>query len=461
MASCRQEIREIVPESIAEELQIEPGDELVSIDGQQVEDIFDYQFLIQNPYIEVLIRKKESEEEWLLEIEKEPEEDLGIIFDSGLMDAYHACHNRCIFCFIDKNPPGMRNTLYFKDDDARLSFLQGNYITLTNMRQKDIDRIIRYRMEPINISFHTTDPELRVQMLRNRHAGESLQYVKQLAEAGIEMNGQIVLCRGVNDGEHLDRTIEDLTAFLPYLKSLSVVPVGITRYREGLYPLSAFTAEEAGRIIKQIENWQDRIYAVYGTHFVHAADEFYLQSGFPLPDEDNYDGYPQLENGVGRMRLLSDDIDAELAERAGDTRTDRVSLASGMLVGKFLEGQLEKIRKLYPGVRVFYYPIRNMFYGESITVTGLVTGGDLIQQLKGQELGDRLLLPGHMLRQGENVFLDDVTVEEVETALSVPVEVIEPEGASLCRAILGEEKEITHKRRQMYEQTDRSDRRQA
>ena len=461
MAAGRQKIRDILPGSIAEEMQIGPGDELVSIDGQPVEDVFDYQFLIQDAYIEVLVRKADTEEEWLLEIEKDPEEDLGIVFESSLMDSYRSCQNRCIFCFIDQNPPGMRETLYFKDDDARLSFLQGNYVTLTNMRPEDIERIIRYRMEPINISFHTTEPELRVRMLRNRKAGDCLEYARQLAEAGIGMNGQIVLCRGINDGEHLDRTIEDLGALMPHLKSLSVVPVGLTKYRDGLYPLELFSAEEARRVVRQVQAWQEKFHAEYGTHFVHAADEFYLQSGEPLPPEETYDGYPQLENGVGMTRLLIEEMDAELAGRSGDGRKLTVSLATGTLVRDVMEAQLEKIRQLYPQAEILYYPVRNDFYGEQITVTGLVTGGDLIRQLRGRELGERLLVPCHMLRDGEDVFLDDVTTEEVEKELSVPVRVVDPDGSSLCRCILGEDQQITHKRRQMYEQTDRSDRRQA
>ena len=461
MSADRLKIRKIIPGSIAEELQIEVGDELVSIGGQPVEDVFDYRFLTQDPYIEVLIRKQDSGEEWILEIEKEPEEDLGMEFGSGLMDSYRACCNRCIFCFIDQNPPGMRKTLYFKDDDARLSFLQGNYVTLTNMRQKDVDRIIRYRMEPINISIHTTDPELRVRMLRNRRAGECLGYMNQLAEAGIEMNGQIVLCRGINDGPRLDQTIRDLTAYLPFLRSVSVVPVGLTRYRKDLFPLEPFSEEDSRQVIRQVHAWQDKIRSEHGVHFIHAADEFYLQAGEPLPEEERYDGYLQLENGVGRMRLLQEEIETELAGRRGDDREITVSLATGMLVRSFLAEQLAKISRLYPRTAVRYYPVRNDFYGERITVTGLVTGSDLIRQLKGRELGSRLLIPGHMLRAGENVFLDDVSVEDVERELQVPASVVEPDGISLCRAVLGEEQQTAHRRRQIYEQTDRSDRGQA
>lgn len=459
----RQIIHKIVPGSIAEEMNIEAGDELLSIDGQPVLDVFDYRFLIREEYIEVLIRKKEDGEEWLLEIEKDEEEDLGIVFASDLMDSYRSCRNKCIFCFIDQNPPGMRETLYFKDDDARLSFLQGNYVTLTNMKEEDIERIIRYRMEPINISFHTTDSELRCRMLHNRFAGESLQHVRKLADAGLEMNGQIVLCKGVNDGEQLDRTIRDLTAYLPALRSVSVVPVGLTKYREGLYPLEPFNKEDAKTLLEQIRQWQEKLYPEWGIHFVHASDEWYLTAEEPFPEDDAYDGWPQLENGVGAMRLLDSEITEELEQRTGDDRQRRVTLATGTLITPVIQRQIEKIRRVYPGLTVQHVPVRNDFYGNLITVSGLVTGGDLIAQLRamqeqGADLGACLVIPCHMLRAGENVFLDDVTTEDVEQALGLPVVVAEADGADLCRCILGENPEQTHKRRQNYEQTDRCDR---
>lgn len=454
----KQIIQEVLPGSIAEEMNIEAGDELLSIGGQPVRDVFDYRFLIQEEYIEVLVRKKDIGEEWLLEIEKDESEDLGIVFENDLMDRYQSCRNRCIFCFIDQNPPGMRETLYFKDDDARLSFLQGNYVTLTNMKEEDIERIIRYRMEPINISFHTTDPELRCKMLHNRFAGDSLRHVRKLADAGLEMNGQIVLCKGINDGSNLDRTIRDLTAYLPALRSVSVVPVGLTKYRDGLYPLEPFTREDAVRLLEQVRNWQKIIYPEWGIHFIHASDEWYLTAEEPFPEDDVYDGWPQLENGVGAMRLLDTEISEELENRTGDGRKWSVTLATGTLITPVIRRQIEKIRQRYPGVSVQHVPVRNDFYGELITVTGLVTGGDLIAQLNGMELGEALLIPCHMLRAGENVFLDDVTTEDVEQALGVPVLVTEADGADLVRCILGENKTILHRRRQNYEQADRSDR---
>ena len=265
-------VKNVEAGSIAEELGIEPGDRLLAIDGQEIEDIFDYQFYEESEELLLLIEKADGEQ-WELEIEKDADESLGISFGEGLMDEYRSCRNRCIFCFIDQMPPGMRDTLYFKDDDSRLSFLQGNYITLTNMSDHDVERIVRYRLEPINISFHTTNPELRCRMLHNRFAGDALKKVDILYQGGIEMNGQIVLCRGVNDGEELERTIRDLTKYLPLLKSVSVVPVGLTRFREGLYPLEPFTREEAREVLRVIHRWQKKIYEEYGIHFIHAGDE--------------------------------------------------------------------------------------------------------------------------------------------------------------------------------------------
>ena len=321
-------VKNVEAGSIAEELGIEPGDRLLAIDGQEIEDIFDYQFYEESEELLLLIEKADGEQ-WELEIEKDADESLGISFGEGLMDEYRSCRNRCIFCFIDQMPPGMRDTLYFKDDDSRLSFLQGNYITLTNMSDHDVERIVRYRLEPINISFHTTNPELRCRMLHNRFAGDALKKVDILYQGGIEMNGQIVLCRGVNDGEELERTIRDLTKYLPLLKSVSVVPVGLTRFREGLYPLEPFTREEAGEVLRVIHRWQKKIYEEYGIHFIHAGDEWYLLAEEEVPEEERYDGYLQLENGVGMLRLLFNEFE-EGMERLGDgDRSGEISTATG------------------------------------------------------------------------------------------------------------------------------------
>ena len=446
-------IRAITPGSIAEELGIVPGDTLLSVNGEEIEDVLDYHYQTNDTYLELGIRK-ENGEEWILEIEKECDEEIGITFENEFMDQYRSCRNHCIFCFIDQMPPGMRPTLYFKDDDSRLSFLQGNYVTMTNMSDHEIDRIIKYHMSPINISFQTTNPKLRCKMLNNRFAGDIFPKVKRLFDAGIEMNGQIVLCKGYNDGEELERSIRDLTGYLPYLRSVSVVPVGLSRYREGLTPLLPFTREDARAVLRTIHAWQDRLFETWGLHFIHASDEWYLLAGEPLPEPDRYDGYLQLENGVGMLRLLEEEIEEELEIREGDDRKVRVSLATGKLAAPFLTNSMERIRQKYPNVEAKVYAITNTFFGERITVSGLITGKDLIEQLSGQNLGERLLIPCNMLRSGENVFLDDVTVEDVQNRLKVPVHVVEEPGSELVKAVLNEEKETVHRRRTMYEQAD-------
>ena len=433
-------VKNVEAGSIAEELGIEPGDRLLAIDGQEIEDIFDYQFYEESEELLLLIEKADGEQ-LELEIEKDADESLGISFGEGLMDEYRSCRNRCIFCFIDQMPPGMRDTLYFKDDDSRLSFLQGNYITLTNMSDHDVERIVRYRLEPINISFHTTNPELRCRMLHNRFAGDALKKVDILYQGGIEMNGQIVLCRGVNDGEELERTIRDLTKYLPLLKSVSVVPVGLTRFREGLYPLEPFTREEAREVLRVIHRWQKKIYEEYGIHFIHAGDEWYLLAEEEVPEEERYDGYLQLENGVGMLRLLFNEFE-EGMERLGDgDRSGEISAATGKLAYPYISRMADRIQERYPGVKVHVYCIRNDFFGERITVSGLITGQDIIAQLKGKELGSRLLLPCNMLKADEDVFLDDITVKEVSDALQVPVDIVKSSGQDLIDAILGPETE--------------------
>ena len=290
-------VKEVELGSIAEEMGIEPGDKLLSINDNEIEDVFDYHYLVNDEEIVLLIQKPDGEE-WELEIEKDYEEDLGIIFEQGLMDEYRSCRNKCIFCFIDQMPKGMRDTLYFKDDDSRLSFLQGNYITLTNMSDHDIDRIVKYHLEPINISFQTMNPELRCKMLHNRFAGEALKKVDKFYEGGIQMNGQIVLCKGINDGEELERSIRDLSKYLPLLQSVSVVPVGLTKFRDGLYPLEPFTSDDAREVIRIIEKWQKVFYEEYGLHFIHAGDEWYLNAGLELPEESRYDGYLKWRGNV-------------------------------------------------------------------------------------------------------------------------------------------------------------------
>ena len=432
----KHKISRIEPGSIADELGIEPGDLLLTVNDSVIEDVFDYHFLIHDEELVLLIEKPDGEE-WELEIEKDYDEDLGMEFEQGLMDEYRSCRNKCMFCFIDQMPEGMRETLYFKDDDSRLSFLQGNYVTLTNMSEHDIDRIIRYHLEPINISFHTTNPELRCKMLHNRFAGEALKKVDRLYEAGIEMNGQIVLCKGINDGEELERSIRDMSRYLPYLRSVSVVPVGLTRYREGLYPLKSFTKEEAKGVLEIIHRWQKKLFKEHGIHFIHAGDEWYLLAEEEIPEEERYDGYLQLENGVGMIRLLREECKEAFQALPGDEKSRRVSMATGLLAYPELCRIADMLKEKYPGTKVQIYPIRNDFFGEKITVSGLITGGDLIGQLKGKDLGERLLLPCNMFRSEEDVFLDDVTLAEVEEALQVRADIVKSSGQDLIDAILG------------------------
>ncbi len=436
----------MAPGSIAEELELAPGDLLLEINGNEIQDVFDYKYYEDSENMVMLVEKADGE---LWELETwHYHEDMGIVFENGLMSDYKSCCNKCIFCFIDQMPPGMRETLYFKDDDSRLSFLQGNYITLTNMKEEDIERIIRFHLAPINISVHTTNPGLRCRMLHNRFAGESLKKMDRLYEAQVPMNGQIVLCRGFNDGAELEKTIEDLSRYLPYMESLSVVPVGLSKFRDGLEPLEPFDRESAAEAIEIIERWQKKIVSEHGTHFVHASDEFYILAGRELPEEERYDGYPQLENGVGMLRLLDREVtdalkeleEEELPEALSPStmhKSETLSIATGRLAYPYLKKQVEKITGRYPEKKVCLYAVRNDFFGEMITVAGLLTGQDIMRQLAGKRLGERLLLPSCMFRSGEEVFLDDVTRTEVQNALQVPVNIVKSGGRDLVYGILG------------------------
>lgn len=430
-------IMAVTPGSIAEELELEPGDVLLTIDGEELEDIFDYDYMTDAESFVMVVRKANGEE-WELEIESGGE-DLGLTFENGLMSDYKSCSNKCIFCFIDQMPPGMRETLYFKDDDSRLSFLQGNYITLTNMKDKDIERIIRFHLAPINISVQTMNPELRCKMLHNRFAGEALKKIDRLYEAGTEMNGQIVLCRGVNDGKELAYTIEQLSKYAPVMQSVSVVPVGLSKYREGLYPLEPFTKEDACEVIDLIEKWQKINYERHGIHFIHASDEWYILAEREMPEEGRYDGYIQLENGVGMLRLLHEEVMDALDEKTDDGKEEELSIATGRLPYPYLDKLVKGIMKVYPGRKVHIYPIRNDFFGEKITVAGLITGQDLIAQLKDKPLGDRLILPSVMFKSGEEVFLDDITKTQAEDALQIPINIVKSSGYDLVDAILDPE----------------------
>lgn len=433
-------IEKIDDDSIAWELELEPGDRVLTINGNEIEDIFDYEYYINSEEILMEVEKQDGEI-WELEIEHNYE-DLGITFENGLMSEYRSCRNKCVFCFIDQMPPGMRDTLYFKDDDTRLSFLQGNYVTLTNLSEKDVERIIKFKLSPINISVHTTNPELRCKMLHNRFAGDALKIIDQLFAAQTPMNGQIVLCKGLNDGEELERTIRELSGYLPYMESLSVVPVGLSQYREGLYPLASFTKEDAVQTIDIIERWQNENFKKHGTHFVHASDEFYIMAERELPEESRYDGYIQLENGVGMLRLMSAEVQQCMMSLKGDDNSEEISVATGELAYEFLKEFIVQIQKKYPNRIVHLYKIKNEFFGEQITVTGLITGQDLIKQLTGKRLGSRLLLSSNMFRSGEEVFLDDITRQELENTLQVSVNIVKSSGQDFVLKVLNESQEL-------------------
>lgn len=425
--------------SIAEELGIEPGDILVSINGKPVLDVFDYRYLINDEYIEVGIKTIQGEE-CIAEIEKDYDEDLGIIFESGLMDNAKSCYNKCIFCFIDQLPKGMRDTLYFKDDDSRLSFLQGNYVTLTNMKQEDIDRIIYYHLSPINISVHTTDLELRKKMLNNKNADKVLDHMKALADAGIEMNLQIVLCNGINDGEVLEKSIKDLSQFYPHAKSLSVVPIGLTRYREGLYPMKPFEKSDSLKVIETIERWQNKLKKELGSSFVFIADEFYLKAEKEFPSYESYEDFPQIENGVGMISLMKEEFNEYFEKLDMDNVKEKtVSVATGTAAFEFIDSLCRKIMVKYPRVKIQVFPIQNNFFGGKISVSGLLCGCDIIEQLKDKELGEYLCLPQNLLRSGETTLLDNLTIEDLEKELNIKIRVSGDSGQEFIDTIISDD----------------------
>jgi putative radical SAM enzyme (TIGR03279 family) len=418
---------------------IEPGDVLLSIDDKQIEDIFDYRYLIDEDDFVMIIRKSNNEE-WELDIEKSYDENIGIQFENELMSDYKACHNDCNFCFVSQMPDGMRDTLYFKDDDYRLSILQGNYITLTNLTQHDVDRIIAYRLEPLNISIHTMNEKLRVDMLRNKFAGQSLKIMDQLKSAGITMNAQIVLCKNYNDKKELVYSIEALKKYLPYLQSLTIVPVGLSKYREKLTQFDPFTKEDAKEVIEIVEKYQNEAFEKHGFYYIQASDEWYAMAGKKIPESKRYDGFNQLENGVGMLRLLYEEVTEalELVDKTDDNIISErtISVATGTMAYPFISELVEKITNKFPGIKVHVYKIINDYFGDTVTVAGLVTGTDLIAQLKNKNLGEKVIIPINMLRTGENVFLDNITVAEVEKALSNKIDINDSDGKSFVDHIL-------------------------
>ncbi len=431
-----QRIVSVFPGSLAARSGIREGETLLSISGTPVLDLVDYQFLTARPSLELLLEGEDGARR-TVHIHKLTEESLGLTLESSLMSCPKTCANHCMFCFIEQMPPGMRPTLYFKDDDARLSFLMGNYMTLTNLSEREVQRIIHLHISPINVSVHATDPELRSFLLGNPRAGKTLEIMRRFADGGITMNCQIVSCPGVNDGPALDRTLRELSEMYPGVASVAIVPVGVTKFRDGLCPIAPYTQEQAAAVIAQVEAFGKTFMEKHGTRLAWCSDEFYLLAGLPLPEKSFYEDMAQLENGVGMLRLLLSQADMALDEpEVGELVP--FSVATGVSAAPFIDQILQKTKKQFPQLQGRVYPIRNRFFGETITVSGLVTGQDLIAQLKGQELGQRLLIPSNMLRAGESVFLDDVTVADVERELGVTVCPVDAEsGFDLVDAMLG------------------------
>ncbi len=423
-------------DSIAAQLGLDNGDTLISINGNEINDVIDYMFYSQN---ENIILCAECDGELVeFEIEKEVDEPLGINFETYLIDKQRSCKNKCIFCFIDQLPKGLRETLYFKDDDARLSFLMGNYITLTNLSDADIERICRMRISPINISVHTTNPELRVKMMSNPNAAKINDVLCRFADAGITMNCQIVLCRGVNDGEELKKSLADLKKLYPSVASVSVVPVGLTKFRDGLYPLEPFTSEECRDVIECINSIGNLCKQEYGVRLFYPSDEFFIKGGLELPDEDWYDGYPQIENGVGLSTSLLTEVKTAVKELTFTAKNRDIAIVTGVLSRKIIEQAIDIIKTKCPNINCTVYPIINNFFGEKITVSGLVTATDIIDQLKDKKLPKTILIPSSMLRAEQDMFLDSVTVEQVEEALNTKIVITYNDGYDFVQNIIGE-----------------------
>lgn len=429
-------VNSVEKNSPAEKKGILCGDYLISINGNDINDVLDYRFYLAEKKITLKIHREA--ELFDITIIKDEYEDIGLDFETYLMDSQHSCRNKCIFCFIDQLPQGMRESLYFKDDDSRMSFLMGSYITLTNLGDADINRIVRMKTSPINISIHTTERELRNKMLCNRFAGESLKALEKFSDAGIKINAQIVLCKGVNDGEHLDRTLSDLEKYYPSLQSCSIVPCGITKHRDGLYPLEPFSPDECKAVIAKVSKISDRMREKYGVGLFYLADEFFIKSGMPIPEPDYYDGYLQIENGVGLIASMKEEFFSELKYLdTYDLKRQRdISIATGEAAYGFISMLAETLCKRVPNLKITVHKIINNFFGENITVAGLIVGNDLKSQLKDRHLGEKLYIPSVMLRYEKDVFLDDVGIKELSDFLGVEIETVENDGFDFIERIL-------------------------
>lgn len=430
-------VKTALPNGLAYRAGVRDGDILLTINGQEIKDVLDYRFYLTEK--KVSLNLLQSGKEYRITIRKDEYDDIGLEFGTPLMDQKHACRNKCVFCFIDQLPAGMRKTLYFKDDDDRLSFLHGNYVTLTNLDDRDVERLIKMHISPINVSVHTTNPELRVRMMKNKRAGEVLSYLKGFADAGLTLCTQIVLCKGWNDGEELDRTMHDLTAYYPSLLSCAIVPVGLTKFREGLPSLEPFTKEDAESVISQVNRFGDECLAKYGSRIFFCADEFYLKAERPIPEESYYEDYPQLENGVGMLRLFREDFESELnriKKEIASTSRREISVATGFAAFDLIDELCKKAESIFPWLTVHVYKIKNNFFGESVTVAGLLTGTDLLDQLKGKPLGSELLYPPAMLKADEEIFLDDMTPATLTERLGVPCLPAGKDGANFLHCLL-------------------------
>lgn len=432
-------ISKVYKDSIADEIGIEIGDLLISINDQRIQDIIEYKFLLSDEYLEVEIKKVDGEI-YIYEIEKEYDEDLGIEFTNPIIDKAKSCRNKCVFCFIDQLPEGMRDTLYFKDDDSRLSFLQGNFVTLTNMKEEDIDRIIKYRISPINISVHTTNPELRVKMLKNRFSGNILDRMIRLAEAGIHMHAQIVCIPGINDGEELKRTIDELYPLYPYVNNVAVVPIGITKFRDGLEKVNTFDKDGSKNTIQMIKKLQDTFYKEVNEPFVRLSDEFYIVANEDIPNEEFYEGYQQIEDGVGVTRCFRDTIENDL-EVLNLNSKGSYTMVTGALAYNEIKSAADKITNKNPNTHIDVFKIINNFFGDTITVNGLLTGKDIVEQLKGKIKTPYLLMADNMFRRGyelapqESIMLDDMKIEDIEKKLDVKVIICDYTGEDLISLI--------------------------
>ena len=417
---------------------VRPGETLLQIGEHRIVDVLDYKYYAYDPSLTLLLEGADGHRR-RVRIEKDVGEDLGLEFQTYLMDRARSCANKCVFCFVDQLPPGMRETLYFKDDDARLSFLMGNYVTLTNLSRRELDRIAQLHVSPINISVHATDPEVRRVLLGNRkRGGDCLEDMQRFAAAGIVMNCQIVSCPGLNDGPVLQQSMEDMAALYPQVKSVSIVPVGVTRHREGLYPLRPYRQDEARAVVAQVEAYQEHCLAACDSRIFWCSDEFYLQAGLPIPDDEFYEEYTQLENGVGMLRLLAVELHGATLGAPENIPVEPFSIATGVAAAPFLREIIDRAAaKCHTKLTYQMYPIVNRFFGETITVAGLLTGQDLLAQLKGRDLGTRVLLPQNTLRHGETVFLDDMTLEELSQGLGVPVIPVNQDGFDLFEAMFG------------------------